>query len=83
MLLDEVLNEQTRLLWEWRTKLINLLTQSLSADSNDSENADGKEYSRTLDTQGEAETFLQALAAIMADRREGSSLRVIACPLWG
>lgn len=78
-LIDEVLNEQTHLLWEWRTRLISLLTQSLSAESNgsnnadgnESNNADGNEYSRTLETQGEAETFLQAYSALLADRREG------------
>ena len=31
--------------------------------------ADGQEYQRTLDDQGEAETYLQAYAALLADRR--------------
>jgi len=30
---------------------------------------DGQEYQRTLDDQGEAETYLQAYAALLADRR--------------
>ena len=45
-----------------------LLTRSLTA-STDGE-ADGQEYSRTLDVQGEAETYLQAYAVLLADRRE-------------
>ncbi len=46
-----------------------LLTRSLTASSDEGD-ADGKEYSRTLDTQGEAETYLQAYAMLLADRRE-------------
>jgi E3 ubiquitin-protein ligase SHPRH len=42
-----------------------LLTQSLKGD----ENADGEEYSRSLDVQGEADMYLQAYTALMADRR--------------
>ncbi|KAK7680847.1 hypothetical protein QCA50_016157 [Cerrena zonata] len=66
-MIDELLNEQSALLWEWRTRLIGLLTQSLTSDGDD---ADGQEYTRSLDTQGEAETYLQAYAALLADRRE-------------
>jgi E3 ubiquitin-protein ligase SHPRH len=46
-----------------------LLTRSLTASSDEGE-ADGQEYSRTLDIQGEAETYLQAYAMLLADRRE-------------
>lgn len=35
--------------------------------------ADGEEYSRTLETQGEAEIYMQAYAALLADRREAIS----------
>jgi E3 ubiquitin-protein ligase SHPRH len=42
-----------------------LLTQSLKGDSD----ADGDEYSRSLDAQGEADMYLQAYTALMADRR--------------
>lgn len=49
--------------------IYSLLTRSLTA-SNDKGEADGQEYSRTLDTQGEAETYLQAYAMLLADRRE-------------
>ncbi|KIK58782.1 hypothetical protein GYMLUDRAFT_170647, partial [Collybiopsis luxurians FD-317 M1] len=45
-----------------------LLTQSLNPGGED--DADGQEYRRTLNNQGEAETFLQAYAALLADRRE-------------
>jgi E3 ubiquitin-protein ligase SHPRH len=41
----------------------------LTANNNEGV-VDGQEYSRTLDTQGEAETFLQAYAVLIADRRE-------------
>ncbi|KAJ3901958.1 SNF2 family N-terminal domain-containing protein [Lentinula edodes] len=66
-IIENVLNEQTELLWEWRSKIHSLLTQSLNSGEDD---ADGQEYQRTLDNQGEAETFLQAYAALLADRRE-------------
>ncbi|KAG7442066.1 uncharacterized protein BT62DRAFT_982607 [Guyanagaster necrorhizus] len=62
-----VLNVQSVLLWEWRTQLHKLLTQKLSASENE---ADGEEYQRSLDDQGEAETYLQAYTALLADRRE-------------
>ncbi|KAI0334196.1 hypothetical protein GY45DRAFT_1318648 [Cubamyces sp. BRFM 1775] len=66
-LIDGLLNEQSTLLWEWRNKLISLLTQPLGARGED---ADGQEYTRSLDVQGEAEAYLQAYAALLADRRE-------------
>lgn len=68
-LIDRVLNAQSRVLWEWRTRIYDLLTQKLTA-SNDEGEADGQEYSRTLETQGEAEAYLQAYAMLLADRRE-------------
>lgn len=43
-----------------------LLTKKLSPG----DQADGQEYQRTLDDQGEAETYLQAYTALLADRRE-------------
>ncbi|KAJ3770452.1 SNF2 family N-terminal domain-containing protein [Lentinula raphanica] len=66
-IIENVLNEQTDLLWEWRSKIHSLLIQDLNPGEND---ADGQEYQRTLDNQGEAETYLQAYAALIADRRE-------------
>ncbi|KAI6013221.1 SNF2 family N-terminal domain-containing protein [Pisolithus marmoratus] len=66
-IIADQLNQQTILIWQWRTKIITLLTQKLS---NTDDQADGEEYSRTLDTQGEAEVFMQAYAALLADRRE-------------
>ena len=66
-LIEGLLNEQSALLWRWRQKLIALLTQPLG---NSGEDADGQEYARSLDTQGEAEAYLQAYAALLADRRE-------------
>lgn len=64
------MNEQTALLWEWRTRIYALLTQKLAANN---DQADGEEYSRTLETQGEAEIYMQAYAALLADRREAIS----------
>ncbi|KAK0200494.1 SNF2 family N-terminal domain-containing protein [Desarmillaria ectypa] len=66
-IIEDVLNVQSVLLWEWRTCLHKLLTQKLSASENE---ADGEEYQRSLDDQGEAETYLQAYTALLADRRE-------------
>ncbi|KAI0702634.1 SNF2 family N-terminal domain-containing protein [Earliella scabrosa] len=66
-LIDGLLNEQSRLLWQWRQKLIALLTEPLGGSGDD---ADGQEYNRSLETQGEAEAYLQAYAALLADRRE-------------
>ena len=45
--------------------MCSLLTQSLKANGQ----ADGEEYSRSLDVQGEADMYLQAYTALLADRR--------------
>lgn len=66
-MVEEVLNPQADLLWKWRTHLVGLLTQPLTSTD---EGADGQEYARSLDTQGEAETYMQVYAALLADRRE-------------
>ncbi|KAI0742548.1 SNF2 family N-terminal domain-containing protein [Daedaleopsis nitida] len=66
-LIEGLLNEQSKLLWQWRQKLITLLTEPLGSSGAD---ADGQEYNRSLETQGEAEAHLQAYAALLADRRE-------------
>ncbi|KAJ7281752.1 SNF2 family N-terminal domain-containing protein [Mycena rebaudengoi] len=65
-IIEYVLNEQSELLWEWRARMTELLTQKLTPG----EDADGQEYQRTLDDQGEAETYLRNYAALLADRRE-------------
>jgi len=66
-IIEEILNEQSALLWAWRSHINTLLTQKLSPGEDE---ADGQEYQRTLDNQGEAETYLQAYTALLADRRE-------------
>jgi E3 ubiquitin-protein ligase SHPRH len=66
-IIADVLDGQGVLLWEWRASIISLLTQKLSPGE---EQADGEEYQRTLDSQGEAETYLQAYTALLADRRQ-------------
>ncbi|OCH83870.1 hypothetical protein OBBRIDRAFT_786844 [Obba rivulosa] len=66
-MIDGLLNQQSALLWKWRETLKQLLTQPLTSSD---ENVDGQEYTRSLETQGEAEAYLQAYAALLADRRE-------------
>ncbi|PFH49282.1 hypothetical protein AMATHDRAFT_148016 [Amanita thiersii Skay4041] len=66
----DVLNGQTELLLEWRTSLISLLTQKLN---NGDSKADGEEYQRDLDNQGEAEAYMQAYTALLADRTQALS----------
>ena len=68
--IDRVLNEQAELLVEWRSKIVALLTQSLTGKEGDGAEGDGQEYQRNLDSQGEAEAYMQAYAALLADRRE-------------
>jgi len=67
-MIEEVFNEQAELLWKWRKHILELLTKPLVAHG--SEAADGQEYQRTLDEQGEADTYLRAYAALLADRRQ-------------
>ncbi|KAF7984569.1 hypothetical protein HWV62_13783 [Athelia sp. TMB] len=59
-----LLNAQSELLWEWRDRMHALLTASLKTDE-----ADGDEYAKSLDSQGEADVYLQAYTFLMADRR--------------
>ncbi|KAF5378608.1 hypothetical protein D9615_007143 [Tricholomella constricta] len=66
-IIEDVLNCQSTLLWEWRTHVTSLLTQKLASSE---DQPDGDEYQRTLDNQGEAETYLQSYAALLADRRQ-------------
>ncbi|KAF8060148.1 SNF2 family N-terminal domain-containing protein [Lyophyllum atratum] len=69
VIMEDVLNDQSTLLWEWRTYMTTLLTQKL-AGAGDEESPDGEEYQRTLDSQGEAEAYLQAYSALLSDRRQ-------------
>jgi E3 ubiquitin-protein ligase SHPRH len=66
-IIEDLLNEQSALLWEWRSTILSLLTQKLSVGDDE---ADGQEYACMLDTQGEAEVYLQAYSALLADRKE-------------
>lgn len=67
-MITDLLNAQANLLWQWRGRLVELLTRSISSESGG--DADGKEYARSLETQGEAETFLHAYSVLLNDRRE-------------
>ncbi|KAJ8596441.1 hypothetical protein M405DRAFT_856497 [Rhizopogon salebrosus TDB-379] len=69
-IIELALNEQSALLWEWRTRIHALLTQKLAANG---DQAEGEEYSRTLKTQSEVKIYMQAYAALLADRREAIS----------
>jgi E3 ubiquitin-protein ligase SHPRH len=66
-IIEYTLSEQSALLWEWRTTIVELLTHRLNFAG---EQADGEEYTRTIDIQGEAEVYLQAYTALLADHRE-------------
>ncbi|TFK67239.1 hypothetical protein BDN72DRAFT_843332 [Pluteus cervinus] len=66
-IIEVVLNAQSELLWEWRENLTSLLTQKLSPGEDE---ADGQEYQRTLDNQGNAEVYIKAYSALLADMRE-------------
>lgn len=67
-MVTELLNAQTNLMWQWRTRLIELLTRGIGSESG--EDADGKEYARSLETQREAESFLDAYSVLINDRRD-------------
>ncbi|KAG6895597.1 hypothetical protein C0992_000477 [Termitomyces sp. T32_za158] len=66
-IIQNVLNEQSALLWEWRTHMTALLTQKLASSE---DTPDGEEYQRTLDNQGEAETYIKSYSALLSDRRQ-------------
>jgi E3 ubiquitin-protein ligase SHPRH len=68
--MENVLNAQCAILWEWRGEIYRMLTQSLTAEDGD---ANGEEYQASLNTQGRVEVYLQAYTALLADRREALS----------
>ncbi len=72
-LIMDVLDEQSRLLFRWRDHLHELLSQPIVSNNED---ADGQEYQRALDSQGEVECYLKEYAALLADRKEVLSLEV-------
>jgi E3 ubiquitin-protein ligase SHPRH len=59
--------------FEPRTKIRELLTRNLSNEGE----ADGQEYARTLDMQGEAEAYIRAYSALLTGER--FSLRSVPC----
>ncbi|KAF8343895.1 SNF2 family N-terminal domain-containing protein [Cantharellus anzutake] len=65
----DLLDKQAQLLWKWREKIISLLSERLGTDSSHS-GPDGNEYTRSLEVQGQAESYLQSWAALLADRKE-------------
>ncbi|GLB44340.1 putative SNF2 family N-terminal domain [Lyophyllum shimeji] len=71
-IMQDILNNQSSLIWEWRTHMTGLLTQRLTAAEGE-DTPDGEEYQRTLDAQGEAEAYLQAYQALLSDRRQALS----------
>ncbi|KAF4586100.1 hypothetical protein EYR38_010373 [Pleurotus pulmonarius] len=69
-IVSEVLNEQANLMWEWRTRLTELLTRKIAPQGSGEDEADGQEYQRSLDDQGAAESYMQAYSILIADHRE-------------
>jgi len=64
---EAVLNEKSNFIWSWRTAL---LTKPLNPEKDETVN--GQEYQRTLNDRGEAEKYLQAYVALVADRSEAT-----------
>jgi E3 ubiquitin-protein ligase SHPRH len=58
----DLLNEQAVLIWSWRGHIFTLLTEKLSGPEGDQ--ANGEEYGKSLDTQGEVEAYLQVLSFV-------------------
>lgn len=58
--LIEILDKQRDLLLEWRMVIIDMLSRKLSGADEDGSEADGQEYARALDTQGEVEQYMKA-----------------------
>ncbi|KDQ23693.1 hypothetical protein PLEOSDRAFT_1048636 [Pleurotus ostreatus PC15] len=69
-IVSEVLNQQANLMWEWRTRLTELLTRKIAPQGSGEDEADGQEYQRSLDDQGAAESYMQAYSILIADHRE-------------
>jgi E3 ubiquitin-protein ligase SHPRH len=65
-IIEDLINIRSSLLWQWHTKTCFLLTEKLSGR----DEATGEEYNKSLDTQGEAETYLQAYVSPLADHKE-------------
>ncbi|KAG8798840.1 hypothetical protein FRC17_007306, partial [Serendipita sp. 399] len=64
----DILNEQTRILFEWKDHVIELITQPLITEA---EPEDEKTpYERAIEIQQECEAFLMAYQSLLADRRE-------------
>ncbi|KAH8818676.1 SNF2 family N-terminal domain-containing protein [Flagelloscypha sp. PMI_526] len=76
-IIDDIINEQGVLLWEWRTEIKTLLTAPLNSNEGEGDSqgddgqgvADGAEYQRSLDSQIRVELFMQQYNALIADRK--------------
>ncbi|KAG8798985.1 hypothetical protein FRC16_006130 [Serendipita sp. 398] len=64
----DILNEQTRILFEWKSHVIELITQPLITEAEPDD--EKTPYERALEIQQECEAFLMAYQALLADRRE-------------
>jgi E3 ubiquitin-protein ligase SHPRH len=62
-IIEDLINTRSSLLWQWLTKICSLLTEKLSGG----DETMGEEYNKSFDTQGEAETYLQAYVSLLAD----------------
>jgi E3 ubiquitin-protein ligase SHPRH len=68
-----MLHQQRDLLLEWRDKITGMLTRKLSEAQGEGGDADGQEYARALDTQGEVEQYLQAYSGPIIPRAASES----------
>ncbi|OCF41195.1 hypothetical protein I317_05025 [Kwoniella heveanensis CBS 569] len=74
----EILNDNAYLVFEWRAKLLALLsspieaenTEDASGQSTEVQNPEAEYYAEALKAQGEVEAYLIAFAAAVADRQE-------------
>ncbi|WVQ84030.1 hypothetical protein IAT38_006175 [Cryptococcus sp. DSM 104549] len=74
----EILNDNALLVFNWRTMIIDLLSSPIDAEPADApegqgqdvENPEAEYYAEALKAQGEAEAYMIAYAAAIADRRE-------------
>ncbi|OXB37227.1 E3 ubiquitin-protein ligase SHPRH [Cryptococcus neoformans] len=74
----KIMNDNALLVFNWRNKIIDLLSSPIDADPMDVPEGQGQEvenpeaeyYAEALKAQGEVEAYLIAFAAAVADRRE-------------
>jgi len=83
-----VLNEQANLLFEWRDKIVEMLTQKLIDDSVQEENGPSP-YERAVIVQAELESYMQAYQSLLVCGHSYLLISPLTCcssierkPLW-